>query len=346
MLPMLFAGLLLAVGPAVPAPAQPLTLTATAFGAPVLIEVRDLPGEGAEAALRAALAEIEAIERLTSPAGDEAGGLAALNGAAAGAGGARAADPRLVELLARAAQFCLWSQGAHGPLGGRLYRLLRQRESAAAPADGEELAAAVASGDCSRLRVDPQAGTAEVAAGSQLDLDGFAAGFAVDRAVGVLRERGAGDGRVRVGGVQRGFGPGPDGGGWATPLPESPGLTRPLTPVWLHDQALAAVVLGPRPPAGAGESVARYFDQRSGRPASGAVATVAVTELALDAQALAVTMFITGSREGSIRLGTLRPTPAVLWLLGGGSGPPILTDFHWSQLKLKQLERRNSREAP
>ena len=191
----------------------------------------------------------------------------------------------------------------------------------------------MASADCSRLRVDAAAGTVELAADSRLDLAGFAIGFAVDRAVGLLHERGAGNGRVAVGPVQRAFGPGPGGTGWQAALPDPPGLVQPLTPVWLKDAALAVVSPGPVP-GSPGEPPAPYLDQRTGQAAAGVVAAAAVTELAVDAQALSVTMFITGSREGPLRLATLRPTPAVLWLLGSGSSPPILTDYHWSQVTL------------
>ena len=283
--------------------------------------------------MRAAFDEIREIEALTSPADGGTTGLPALNAAGAGA---HKTDPRLVELLARAEAFCVWSQGAHGPLGGRLYRMWGLREPVAALPSTQDLAQAAAGGDCSRLKVDPAAGTVEVAPTARLDLYGFAAGFAVDRAVGVLKESGVGDGRVAIGGVQRAFGPGPDGDGWRVDLPDPPGLVRPLTPIRLKDQALAVALAGEHPLAIAGERFPPYVDQRTGRPASGVAATAAVTELALDAQALAVSMFITGSREGSLRLGTLRPTPSVLWLLGSGSGnaPPILTDFHWSQVTL------------
>jgi FAD:protein FMN transferase len=333
---LLFAALLL-VAPALPAAPPPSPppgpLTATAFGAPVVIEVRDLPAERAEPAMQAALTEIQEIEALTSPADGGATGLPALNAAGAGA---HTVDPRLVELLARAQAFCIWSQGAHGPLGGRLYRLWGLREPVAALPSTKDLVQAAAGADCSGLHVDLKALTVEVPAAARLDLYGFATGFAVDRAVGVLKESGAGDGRVAIGGVQRAFGPGPDGDGWRVDLPDPPGLVRPLTPIRLKDEALAVALAGANPLAIAGEHFSPYLDQRTGRPATGVAATAAVTELALDAQALAVSMFITGSREGSLRLGTLRPTPSVLWLLGSGSGnaAPILTDFHWSQVTL------------
>ena len=133
MLLLLSASILLAAAP--PAPVQPLSLAATAFGEPVSIEVHDLPADAAEAAMRAALAEIEAIERLTglaeetspaaavgaAPMEAKAGrSLAALN-AAAGAS-AQTADRRLVELLAQTKEFCIWSQSAYRPLSSRLSR--------------------------------------------------------------------------------------------------------------------------------------------------------------------------------------------------------------------------------
>ncbi len=30
----------------------------------------------------------------------------------------------------------------------------------------------------------------------------------------------------------------------------------------------------------------------------------------------------------------LRPRPAVLWLMGSGTGEPLFADYHWSDLKI------------
>ena len=74
------------------------------------------------------------------------------------------------------------------------------------------------------------------------------------------------------------------------------------------------------------------LDQRTGRPSSGVLAVVLATPLATDAQALATTMMILGNREGQLRLGNVDPAPAVLWLLGDGSGEPLLATYRWSSL--------------
>jgi thiamine biosynthesis lipoprotein ApbE len=190
-------------------------------------------------------------------------------------------------------------------------------------AQGAELTA------CDRLALDPQRGTAALAAGSGLDLVGFAEGAAVDRAVEILRQRKAGNGFVRIGTVQRGFGPGPAGKGWPVALPRVPGLEEPAAELYLRDLSLAVASQSDHPLQDTGSS---YLVQRTGKPARGVVMTTAVTELAVDAQGLATIMLINGAREGQLRLGSLTPKPSVLWFVGSGTGPPLVVGYRWSEV--------------
>jgi FAD:protein FMN transferase len=308
MFPLLLA--LLAAAPAVPA---------QAFGQPVEIQVRGLSEEAAGEAVQKALAGIAETERLTTD------GVAALS-AAAGRG-PRPVEPRLFDLLTRAASFCEWSEGAHGPLGRGLYALwgLGAKVEEAPGSDAALQAAKGAA--CDRLTLDPQKKTAALAAGSGVDLLGFAEGDAVDRAVEVLRARKVENAFVRVGPVQRGFGPGPAGRGWPVQLPQIPGLEAHTDQVYLRDQSLATATSSDHPLQGGSSS---YLNQRTGAPAQGVLAAVAVTELAADAQGLATTMLILGPREGELRMGTLRPRPSLLWFLGSGEGPPLLVNYRWT----------------
>jgi FAD:protein FMN transferase len=319
---MLFWLLPLLLG-APPSPA-PLHLADKAFGKPGEIEVRDLPQEAAQSLIRRAFAEIAEIERLAD------GGLAALN-AAAGKG-PQTTDPRLLTLLGRAQDFCFWSEGAHGPLGRDLYALWGLRSPVTDPPPPERLEAAAGSTACTRLTLDPQKGTAALDAGSGLDLWGFAEGFAVDRAVEILRQGGAGNGWVRIGAVQRGFGAGPAGKGWPVELPSLPGLDEPAGRLYLRDRALAFASPADHPRGSAGASRPAYVSQRTGRPPEGILATVTVTELAMDAQGLATSLFILGPKEGQLRMGTLRPRPSILWFLGNGTGAPLQVDYRWSEV--------------
>jgi len=310
---------------------RPVRVAATAFGKPAEIEVRDLSREAARAAIQSAFDEIAEIERLTQPD--------ALN---AGAGqGPQALDPRLIPLLVRAQEFCFWSEGAHGPQGRDLYEAwgLRGSSPAGAPAgappglpDTERLERAKVAARCDTLRLDPAKGTAELATGAQLDLGGFAEGYAVDRAVEVLRQKGVGNGFVQIGAVQRAFGGGADGRGWKVMLPQFPGMDRAAGLFLLRDRAAAVLSIDDNPLKIADQALLPYVHQRTGLPAQGVAGVAAVTDLAVDAQALAIAMALTGPREGQLRLGSLRPNPSVLWFLGNGSGAPLQVDHRWGEI--------------
>ncbi len=302
---------------------RPVRVAATAFGKPAEIEVRDLPREAARAAIQSAFDEIAEIERITRPE--------ALN---AGAGqGPQPLDSRLMPLLVRAQEFCYWSEGAHGPQGRDLYEAwgLRGPGPTGVP-DSERLERAKVAARCDTLRLNPSKGTAELATGARLDLGGFAEGHAVDRAVEVLRQKGVGNTFVQIGAVQRAIGGGADGRGWKVLLPEYPGMDRAEGLFLLRDRAAAVLSVEDNPMKIADQAVLPYLHQRTGLPAQGVVGVSAVTDLAVDAQALAIAMALTGPREGQLRLGSLRPQPSVLWFLGSGSGTPLQVDHRWGEI--------------
>lgn len=304
---------------------RPVRIAAEAFGKPVEIEVRDLLGDSARAAIQAALTEIAEIERLTNPD--------VLN-AAAGKG-PQPVDARLMPLLVRAQEFCYWSEGAHGPLGRDLYELWGLRASVRSPAakpDPELVEQAVVAARCDGLRLSPAKGTAEIAIGGRLDLGGFVEGHAVDRAVEVLRQQGVGNGFVQIGRILRAFGGGSDRRGWRVVLPQFPGMDQPFGRFFLKNRSAALLSIEDDPFKIADQLLLPYLHQRTGLPAQGVVGMAAVTELAVDAQALAIAMALTGPREGELRLGSLRPNPSVLWFLGSGSGAPLQVEHRWGEV--------------
>ena len=333
--PPLLLALLLAA-PALAA-SPPVHVEGRAYGSAVTIDLRGLPPEMARAGAAAALREIAVFERETDPepAGTPIPGtLAALN-AAAGKGPQRI-EPRLFALLSRAAELCTWSQGAHGPLGRDLYRLWGRGAPAAGRPDDEALARAVGAAACDRLALDSKAHTASLAAGSGLDLSGFAEGAAVDRAVEVLQAKGAGDGVVGIGRVWRAWGPGPGGKGWTIALPALSGMASPIGDALLKDEALALVAADDRPLTIAGDVFSPLLDQRSGRPVEGVQAVAVRTVDGAGAGALAAGLFVLGPREGQLRVGSVRPLPAVLWAMGSGAGSPLLVEYHWSATASKR----------
>lgn len=332
-MPLLLWVFLLGVSPAAPLPVvPPVRSTLSAFGATGEIEVRGLPREAAQQAVQKAAAEVAEIERLTDATRPD-GGLAALS-AVAGRG-PQTVDPRLMAVLTRARDFCFWSDRAHGPLARDLYALWGVRSPVPSSPAPERVNPFLERTACERLELDADKGTANLAAGSGLDLQGFSEGFAVDRAVEVLKAQGVTNGLVRIGSTWRGFGEGPAGRGWPVVLPPVPGLEEPPARVFLRDKALAVAGRTDRPLIVDGEPLPPYLNQRTGQPVKNVVAAHAATMLAVDAQGLAATLLITGPRDGQLRLGSLQPKPSVLWFLGTGAGPPLRIEYRWSEVPRK-----------
>jgi len=328
MFPQMLRLVLVATLLAAPAAAEPVRKAIAAFGTQAEIEVRDLPSAEAESAVLAALQEIFALDHLFDPDGEVTGGLGVLNRAAGG--GAVEIDPRVSDLLLRGLQFCIWSGGAYGPLGGELYRLWDQRPDSYRPPDPADLREAVGTAECNRVSLDPKTHAAILAPGSRVDAFGLSRGLAVDRAVAVLTEHGAANAWVEVGNVWRALGAGPSGHGWLAELPPIPGEEEPIDRIWLHDQAL--VVYSTQPVNE--ETLRPVIDQRTGVPSRGVISVIAVTVQAVDAEPLAATLFVLGHRDGQMRLGSLDPRPSVFWLLGQGigTGRPLEATYYWTQL--------------
>ena len=303
-------------------PPEPLTLEGSAFGGSLHIEVP--ASVGAEKALIAALRAIQAAQAETELS---SGPLADLNRAAGS--GARKVDAKLLGTLARASTFCRWSEGSQGPLGGPLNEVWGLRVPRPSLPTVEGLEQATAAAECDRLSVDVAQGTATLAAGSRIDLWSFEAGAALDRAVEVLVAGGVRDASLTLGNVQRAVGGGPDGKGWPLLVQVPPALAMFTADLRLRDQSFALASREDGELRAGGERYPPYLDQHTGRPATGVLATVAISQLALDAQGLAAALFVTGSRRGGMLLGQLKPAPAALWALGDGNGEPLVADYRW-----------------
>lgn len=313
--------LLLALAVPAALAAQPVRLAGTALGQPTEIEVRDLPPTLAESAIRDAFVELAAADRRLRE-------LAA----ATREGRPVALAPDLLELVARTVDFCRWSEGSLGPLGGRVYDAWGVRQPLARRPSVPELAAAVASASCDRLRLDREAATLVVAEGSRFDLYPFELGWAIDRAAERLRGLGAANFWIECGPLRLGAGPGPSGRGWTVTPPAVPGDDSAPSSFQLRDRAAWLRTADQAILNVAGDPAAPYFDLRTGRPATGLAALFVVTELAVDAAALGHVMYALGPRQGSLLVGALTPRPSLRWWLGSGEGRPLLTDLNWSSV--------------
>ena len=314
------------------------SISGRAFDSDLAIEIEPLADGGrSRDLLVAALTLVRELERLThvvdvfaKPEAEDRG-VGRLN-ASSGSGPVEI-DARLLLLLARSLEYCRWSRGAYGPMGGVLHGLWGLRHKVVGLPSAAVLAEQTNLAQCDRLQLDLDQGTAQLWSKSRIDLWGFARGFAIDAAVELLQQQGAFSGWVQIGHVTRAFGPGPSGKGW--PMAMNPGdpASTPTERVFLRDQALAMASFQERALEVAGERFAPYIDHRLGRPAAGKVAVLAASDTALDAEALAATLFVLPNREGEFYLGALRPQPAVKWFLGSTEGTPLIMQREWSRLK-------------
>jgi thiamine biosynthesis lipoprotein len=332
--------------------AETAVLEARAFGAEAHLEIEVL-SERAQTrdALAEALAAIRRAEALVSPdpaslpfAEEVAGGLAELNRQAGVA--PAMLDPDLHALLGRALDLCYFSEGAFSPLGGHLVRLWGLRQ----PVEGRPTLAALAqassSAACERLRLERAGRSATLAPGSRADLLALERAFAVDRALAALRERGATNGWVQIGHVARAMGDGPDGAGWPIAVDATDPVTTPTERVLLRDRSLALAAAWADPIEIAGDREPPHLDQRTGRPATGTIAVLVVTETAVDAAGLAAALFVLPQRVGLFRLGALQPPPAVKWYLGSGGGIPLIAERGWAELPKWQPPRSPLERSP
>ena len=132
--------------------------------------------------------------------------------------------------------------------------------------------------------------------------------------------------------MTRGVGAGPGEEGWPVALPTLSASGKANSRILLLDEAIAVADPASGTFRSAGEPISPAFDLRSGRPATGVSSVVAVTTLAADAEPLAMAMSVLGANGGQMRLGSLRPKPSVLWLLGSGE-TAVVASSNWSAVR-------------
>jgi thiamine biosynthesis lipoprotein len=153
--------------------------------------------------------------------------------------------------------------------------------------------------------------------GMQISLGGIAKGYAVDRAVAVLRESGIKGGIVSAGGDLVAFGKREDGGPWKVGVrnPRAPSKNISVIPV--SNLAVATSGDYERYRVVAGRRYHHIIDPRKGYPSRGCMSVTVVAEHALEADALATAVFVLGLEEGRSLLEKL---PDVEGIIVDGDG--------------------------
>lgn len=134
--------------------------------------------------------------------------------------------------------------------------------------------------------------------GMEIDLGAIAKGYAVDRALEVIRKAGAFSGLIEAGGDLRFFGTKPGGKEWKI------GIAHPRK----NDQIITVKNIGLQAVATSGDYERFFFrdgkryhhilDPRTGFPADKSVSVTIWTQTAMDADALSTTVFVLGPEKG------------------------------------------------
>ncbi|HSN68372.1 MAG TPA: FAD:protein FMN transferase [Thermoanaerobaculia bacterium] len=244
-----------------------------------------------DGAADAAFGEIARIERLVSTWRSDSD-LSRLN--AAPAGRALAVSGEVIDLLDRATALSRDTGGAFSPLAGRLIAMWDLRGEGRVPPEDEVrgAAAAIAGGG---LRLDRERRTAARLGDVAVEEGGFAKGYALDRAIEELRERGVPSAILDFGGQVALF-----------------GFRKAVEIDIAHpeDRQRSAVRLAVKSGSVAtssgsekyfekmGERFSHIVDPRSGRALPPAGSATAIHQEALVADALSTALYVLGPREG------------------------------------------------
>jgi thiamine biosynthesis lipoprotein len=250
--------------------------------------------------------------------------LARLNASAASGWQTVAED--LFGLLLHARELCEQTGGAFDCAAGALVRawgfLTRQGRT---PSDAALDAARSASG-LERVEFDPEGRRIRFTrAGMELNFGAIGKGWAIDRAIGMLRDGGVssvlvhgGQSSVRAIGVQ---GPAlPGRRGWRVGIrhPLRPGVR--LATITLDDRAVGTSGSGTQFFIDRGRKLGHILDPRTGFPAEGVLSATVIAPCAADADALSTALYVLGP-EGLPRIAPDDgPVAGILVLPGRSSG--------------------------
>lgn len=263
-----------------------------------------------------ALDEVDRIDRLMSHYRSDSP-LSQLNQRAAD--GAVGVDLELFEFLARAIRYSRESDGAFditvGPLM-KTWGFFRGDGRVPTPAELAEARERVGYG---HVRLDPATRTVRFdTPGVELDLGGIAKGYAVDRAIGLLKARGVTAALGSAGGstvYALGAPPGRDA--WTVSVQDPLTTGRVAFTVALRDRALSIAGVSEKFFERGSTRYAHIMDPRTGRPVPGVLAVALLAPDGTTGDALDDAVFVRGVAGSRSYLGLYPGTEAYVFLPAG-----------------------------
>jgi len=212
------------------------------------------------------------------------------------AAGAVRVEPKLFDLLARARDLCLNTEGCFDPTSGPLISLWQNcRKQGRIPDEGE-IAETLRRRGIEHLHFDRSRHSIKFdRPGVELNLGGIGKGYALDQAAALLRGRGIHDYLIH-GGHSSLLAEGEHAGQRGWPI----GIRNPLFPknriaiLRLNDSAMSTSGCGVQSFRHGGRRYGHILDPRSGWPVESMLSVTVLARTAADADALSTAFFVMG----------------------------------------------------
>lgn len=266
------------------------------------------------AAVTAALDEVDRIDRLMSHYKQESP-LSKLNRTAASQ--AVKVEPELFDFIAECLRYSRESDGAFDVTVGPLLKAWGFFRGEGRMPKAAELAEARGKVGWRHVILNQQEKTIRFdRAGVELDLGGIAKGYAVDRAVAVLKQHGIGQALVNAcGSTIYGLGAPPGETGWEVKLRDPISSQKTAMTVRLNNRALSVSGSYEKFFDLGGKRYSHIFDPRTGWPVQGVLSVAVLTDTGTAGDALDNVFYVLGIKKSRDYINRLNDTSAFLFLL-------------------------------
>ena len=267
------------------------------MGTVMTVEAFAEKADQCERAVHEAIDEVKRIDRLMSVF-DSSTQLSTVN-QMAGKSDVQV-DGRLVDVLESSLFYYGITDGAFDPTIEPLMELwgFRDRERSRKPTDRELHRTAEAVG-AKNVSIDRRNSTvALLRERSKLDLGGIAVGYAVDRAVGILRRHGVEIALINHSGDIYALGSPPDEDGWLVGITDPQHPEETITSTRVKDKAISTSGNYENYVNFDGVHYGHILNPRTGEPSSTVISSTVIANTALEADALSTGIFVMGVQRG------------------------------------------------
>ena len=295
---------------------EPITHETFVMGTAAWITIHGLSEEEAQAASEEAFRELHRIDAMMSNWKKESE-ISLLNRGSDG-------EPydisrELYHLLERSLYYSRITGGAFDITARPLVRLWGFQGGSAHIPDLHEIEETMLLVGYEKVMLDGESTSIMMPPGMELDLAGIAKGYGVDRAAAVLRERGAENGLVNLGGNIYAFGAAPGEKGWRVGIRDPRGGRRVIGSLVLVDEAVSTSGNYENYVEIEGAVYGHIIDPRAGRPVSHMLSVTVVALTAIEADALSTGLFVLGPESGEKALQHV-PGARALFAIPNGRG--------------------------